>query len=127
MLALPVGCSRPATGAGRPSCSNALPGITVALSLVFLSVRYARPLYQERPLLVGAYAVLFLPVAVAATRAAVLQAPPGPEDVARSLGRGPWRVLREVTVPLAAPGAAAGAALILLAAIPSCLLGRQRT
>jgi iron(III) transport system permease protein len=106
---------------------HALPGITIALSLVFFAVRYAHPLYQELPLLVGAYAVLFLPVAVAATRAAVLQSPPGLEDVARSLGRGPWRVLREVTVPLAAPGVAAGAALtfvVCMKELPATLLLR---
>ena len=106
---------------------HALPGITVALSLVFFAVRYANPLYQELPLLVCAYAVLFLPVAVAATRAAVLQSPPVLEDMARSLGRGPLRVLREVTVPLAAPGVAAGAALtfvVCMKELPATLLLR---
>ncbi|WP_405890296.1 iron ABC transporter permease [Streptomyces sp. NBC_00133] len=106
---------------------HAVPGITVALSLVFFAVRYAHPLYQEVPLLICAYAVLFLPVAVAATRAAVLQAPPLLEDVARSLGRSPLRVLREVTVPLAAPGVAAGAALtfvVCMKELPATLLLR---
>ncbi len=180
LLALPVGVIA-ARYKGRGArlleqaayAGHALPGITVALALVFFAVRYAYPLYQQLPLLVCAYAVLFLPVAVAATRAAVLQAPPVLEDVARSLGRRPWQVLRDVTVPLAAPGVAAGAALtfvvcmkelhatlmlrptcmdtlatrlwtetgagsfagaapyaaalILLAAIPSYLLGRHRT
>lgn len=180
LLALPVGVIA-ARHRGRTAdlleqsayAGHALPGITVALSLVFFAVRYAEPLYQELPLLVCAYAVLFLPVAVAGTRAAVLQSPPVLEDVARSLGRSPLKVLREVTVPLAAPGVAAGAALtfvvcmkelpatlmlrptgmdtlatrlwtetgtgsfaaaapyaaalILLAAIPSYLLGRHRT
>ncbi|MEO3782699.1 iron ABC transporter permease [Actinocorallia sp. B10E7] len=106
---------------------HALPGITVALALVFFAVRYANPLYQELPLLVCAYAVLFLPVAVAATRAAVLQSPPVLEDMARSLGRSPLRVLREVTVPLAAPGVAAGAALtfvVCMKELPATLLLR---
>ncbi|MGX1564324.1 ABC transporter permease [Streptomyces sp. NPDC055506] len=106
---------------------HALPGITVALALVFFTVRYAYPLYQQLPLLVCAYAVLFLPVAVAATRAAVLQAPPVLEDVARSLGRRPWQVLREITVPLAAPGVAAGAALtfvVCMKELPATLLLR---
>ncbi len=46
--------------------------------------------------------MLFLPVAVAATRAAVLQSPPVLEDVARPSAAA-LRVLRSVTVPLAAP------------------------
>ncbi|SDO98340.1 iron(III) transport system permease protein [Streptomyces sp. cf386] len=133
-LALPVGVIA-ARHKGRGArlleqaayAGHALPGITVALALVFFAVRYAYPLYQQLPLLVGAYAVLFLPVAVAATRAAVLQAPPVLEDVARSLGRRPWQVLREVTVPLAAPGVAAGAALtfvVCMKELPATLLLR---
>ncbi|MEU3917176.1 iron ABC transporter permease [Streptomyces sp. NPDC029004] len=134
LLALPIGVIA-ARHRGRTAhlleqsayAGHALPGITVALSLVFFAVRYAEPLYQELPLLVCAYAVLFLPVAVAATRAAVLQAPPVLEDVARSLGRSPLRVLREVTVPLAAPGVAAGAALtfvVCMKELPATLLLR---
>ena len=93
---------------------HALPGIVVALSLVFLAVRYAQPFYQQLPVLVLAYVVLFLPAAVAAVHASVAQSPPGLEEVARSLGRSPAGVLRSVTVPLAGPGVAAGAALVFL-------------
>ncbi|MFD3887298.1 ABC transporter permease [Streptomyces microflavus] len=133
-LALPVGvlAARHRTRSARlleqaAYAGHAIPGITVALAMVFLAVRYAYPLYQELPLLVAAYTVLFLPVAVASTRAAVLQAPPVLEDVARSLGHGPLRALRRVTVPLAAPGVAAGAALTFVVGmkeLPATLLLR---
>jgi iron(III) transport system permease protein len=106
---------------------HALPGIVVALSLVFFGVRYAYPLYQQVPLLVLAYAVLFLPAAVGAVRASVAQSPPVLEEVARSLGRTPMRVLRDVTLPVAAPGVAAGAALVFLTCmkeLPATLLLR---
>jgi iron(III) transport system permease protein len=93
---------------------HALPGIVIALALVFLSVRYAYPIYQRVPVLLFAYAVLFLPAAVGAVRASVAQSPRGLEEVARSLGHRPLSVLRTVTLPLAAPGVAAGAALVLL-------------
>lgn len=133
-LALPVGILA-ARHRGRVAhlleqaayAGHAVPGITVALAMVFLAVRYAYPIYQEPPLLVLCYAVLFLPVAVAATRAAVLQSPPVLEDVARSLGDSPLRVLRRVTVPLAAPGIAAGAALtfvVCMKELPATLLLR---
>ncbi|MEU8804691.1 iron ABC transporter permease [Spirillospora sp. NPDC048819] len=134
VLALPVGVVAarhrgrlPALLEQAAYAGHALPGITVALAMVFFAVRYANPLYQELPLLVCAYAVLFLPLAVAATRAAVIQSPPVLEDVARSLGRGPLRVLRSVTVPLAAPGIAAGAALtfvVCMKELPATLLLR---
>jgi iron(III) transport system permease protein len=106
---------------------HALPGIVVALSLVFFAIRFAYPLYQRTPLLVLAYAVLFLPAAVGAVRASVLQSPPLLEEVARSLGRTPARVLREITLPLALPGVAAGAALVFLTCmkeLPATLLLR---
>jgi iron(III) transport system permease protein len=133
-LALPVGVIA-ARYRGRPArlleqaayAGHALPGIVVALSMVFLAVRYARPVYQELPILVLAYAVLFLPAAVAAVRASVAQSPPRLEEVARSLGRTPAGVLRSVTVPLAGPGVAAGAALVFLTCmkeLPATLLLR---
>lgn len=106
---------------------HALPGIVVALALVFLGVRYVQPIYQETPLLVVAYAVLFLPIAVGAVRASVSAAPPVLEEVSRSLGKSPARTLREVTLPLAAPGVAAGALLVFLTVmkeLPATLLLR---
>ncbi|MEU7002069.1 iron ABC transporter permease [Nonomuraea sp. NPDC046570] len=106
---------------------HALPGIVIALSLVFFAVRYAYPLYQRWPLLVLAYAVLFLPAAVGAVRASVLQSPPVLEEVARSLGRSPLGAIRQVTLPLALPGVLAGTALVFLTAmkeLPATLLLR---
>lgn len=106
---------------------HALPGVVVALALVFLGVRFARPIYQEVPLLVLGYAVLFLPAAVGVVRASVAQSPRRLEEVARSLGLGPWAALRRVTLPLAGPGIATGAALVLLTAmkeLPATLLLR---
>ncbi|MFI6499243.1 ABC transporter permease [Nonomuraea typhae] len=133
-LAVPVGIIA-ARYAGRLSrfaeqsayVGHALPGIVIALSLVFFAVRYAYPLYQQWPLLVLAYAVLFLPAAVGAVRASVLQSPPVLEEVARSLGRGPLGAVRRVTLPLALPGVLAGTALVFLTAmkeLPATLLLR---
>lgn len=133
-LALPVGALAARHRGRLPRlleqatyAGHALPGIVVALALVFLSVRFAYPLYQRTPVLVFAYAVLFLPAAVGAVRASVAQAPPALEEVARSLGRTPAGVLRQITLPLAAPGVAAGAALVFLTCmkeLPATLLLR---
>ena len=92
----------------------ALPGVVVALALVFFGIRFATPLYQTLGLLVFAYMVLFLPTAVGAVRSSLLQSDPSLEDAARSLGRTPFRTLIAVTVPLARPGILAGAALVFL-------------
>mgnify|MGYP002640868984 CR=1 FL=1 len=103
----------------------ALPGIAVALALVFFGVRYATFLYQSLALLVFAYLVLFFPQAMGAVRAAFLQVSPRMEEAARSLGQGPVGVLKSVTVPLVWPGLLAGAALVFLTAmkeLPATLL-----
>ena len=64
----------------------ALPGVVIALALVFFSERYAAFLYQRSPLLIVAYAILFFPLALVAVRASVAQAPTGLEEMARALG-----------------------------------------
>ncbi len=104
---------------------HALPGIVVALSLVFFSARYLTSLYQRLPVLVFAYLVLFLPLAVSAVYSSAMQASPALDEVARSLGKRPLGVLRTVTAPLLAPGVAAGTALVFLTCmkeLPATLL-----
>jgi iron(III) transport system permease protein len=103
----------------------ALPGIVLALSLVFFGANYAPWAYQTLGLLIFAYAVHFLPQAVGATRAALLQVNPSVEEVARGLGRGPAGVVVTVTAPLASSGILAGAALVFLTTmkeLPATLL-----
>ncbi len=91
-----------------------LPGIVVALALVFFGVNMAQPLYQTTGLLIFAYAVLFLPAAVGSLRASMLQVSPRIDEAARGLGKTGWQVLWRVTLPLVLPGALAGAALVFL-------------
>jgi iron(III) transport system permease protein len=103
----------------------ALPGIVLAFSLVFFGANYAPWAYQTLGLLIFAYAVHFLPQAVGATRAALLQVNPSVEEVARGLGRGPAGVVVTVTAPLASSGILAGAALVFLTTmkeLPATLL-----
>ena len=92
----------------------ALPGIVVALSLVFLGTRVVPSLYQTHWMLTFAYTVLFLPQAVGAIRASLLQVSPSLEDASRVLGRGPATTFRRVLLPLAAPASMAGGALVFL-------------
>ncbi len=134
LLALPIGllAARAPRGLGAAVerlsyLTHALPGVVIGLSLVFFGVTVAYPLYQTRWLLTLGYAALFLPLAVAAVSSAAAQAPPVLEDVARSLGRTPARVFASVTLPLTAPGIAAGAALVFLTCmkeLPATLLLR---
>jgi len=94
----------------------ALPGLVVALALVFAGINLG-PLYQSLTMLIIAYLLLFLPLAIGATRVSLLQVRPSLEDAARGLGRSRWSVLGTVTAPLASRGILAGAALVFLTTI----------
>ncbi|MBW3573478.1 MAG: iron ABC transporter permease [Actinobacteria bacterium] len=103
----------------------ALPGVVVALSLVFFGARVVTPIYQTRTLLVFAYVVLFLPQAVGAIRSSLLQVNPSLEDASRLLGRSRPATTRAVVLPLVRPGVAAGVALVFLTCmkeLPATLL-----
>jgi iron(III) transport system permease protein len=107
--------------------ANALPGIVIALALVFFAARYGGPLYQTLALLVFAYVVRFLPQALAGAGSALRTVDPRLEEAARGLGRSPLEVVARVTAPLAAPGILAGGALVFLSAmkeLPATLLLR---
>ncbi|HYI67908.1 MAG TPA: iron ABC transporter permease [Candidatus Limnocylindrales bacterium] len=95
----------------------ALPGIVIGLAFVFVAARYLPWLYQTLPLLLIAYLVRFAPEAVGITRASLLQVSPRLEEAARTLGRRPGAVLRDVTLPIIRPGLAAAAALVFLTAM----------
>lgn len=99
---------------GASYVAHGLPGIVIAIAMVSVGILLLRPFYQREPLLILAYAVLLVPLAVGSVRAAIEAAPARHEEVARSLGRGPLAAFATVTVPGAAPGIAAGAALVLL-------------
>lgn len=92
----------------------ALPGIVIALALVYFGTRYANLLYQTLPMLILAYIVLFLPEAVGALRTSLLQVNPNLEEAARSLGRNPLTAFRKVTFKLIKPGIFSGTALVFL-------------
>ena len=92
----------------------ALPGVVIALALVFFGANYARPVYQTIWLLVFAYVVLFFPVALGAVRSSLLQLNPKLEDAARGLGRTSAQTMWSVTMPLMRSGIMMGAALVFL-------------
>jgi iron(III) transport system permease protein len=103
----------------------ALPGLVVALALVFFGIRVVPSAYQTLAMLVFAYAVLFLPQAIGALRSSLLQITPSVEEASRLLGVGSFGTFRRVIVPLARPGALAGGALVFLTCmkeLPATLL-----
>ena len=96
------------------SSGNVLPGIVVALALVFFAARYLPAWYQTLPLLLLGYVTRFLPLSIGASRSALQQISPRLEEAARGLGLRPWLVVLRVHVPLARAGILAGVALVFL-------------
>jgi iron(III) transport system permease protein len=97
--------------------TQALPGVVIALSLVFFATHYAFGLYQTSALLVAAYAILHFPLALVCVKTSVAQASARLADVGRSLGRGPIAVFCRITLPLLTPGLLAGFCLVFLTAV----------
>jgi iron(III) transport system permease protein len=103
----------------------ALPGIVVALALVFFGAQRVPWAYQTMGMLVFAYMVLFLPQAIGAIRASLLQVTPSIEEASRLLGVGPVATFRRIVLPLTRPGVVAGGALVFLTCmkeLPATLL-----
>ena len=112
---------------GLAYTGNILPGIVIALALVYFGANYATPIYQTLPLLVLGCATRFLPFSISATRSALTQINPRMEEAARSLGMNSVQVLLKIIVPLAWTGITAGAALVFLSAmkeLPTTLILR---
>ncbi len=133
-LALPLAAwavrypSRIARIAERLSYSgNTLPGLVVALALVFFVTRYFMSAYQTLGLLIAAYVIRFLPEAVSSIRASLSALSPVFEEAAHSLGRKPLDVLRTLTLPMIRPGVLAGVGLVFLTSmkeLPATLILR---
>lgn len=109
--------------------SFALPGLLIALALVFwvLQAPVVGGLYQTVPLLLTAYAVHFGAQALRAAQVAVAGVPSRLDDAARMLGAGRVRRFRTIDLPLMVPGLLAGAGLVLLSTVkelPATLLLR---
>jgi len=94
--------------------AHSLPGVILALALVYIGIHWFQPLYQTSTMLVAAYVVLFLPLAVASQRVGFRAAARDLDDAAHSLGSGRLQTLGRVTLPLALPGIAAGGLFVLL-------------
>jgi iron(III) transport system permease protein len=106
---------------------SALPGIAVALALVFFGARLGGLVYQSLGLLLFAYVLRFMPYALASTRASLDAVSPRLEEAARSLGRKPLGATTAVVLPLTRSGLLAGGALVFLSTVkelPATLLLR---
>jgi iron(III) transport system permease protein len=113
----------------------AVPGLVLAFGFLALS-QEGKPLHflialggGPVLLLIVAYAVRRLPYIVRAAVAGLQQSNPAMEEAARSLGAGPWRTLRRISLPLISANIVAGAILVfafsMLEVSDSLILAQQ--
>lgn len=106
---------------------QALPGVLIALGLLFLVLRFLPGLYATVVLVILAYVVRFFPQALQALSSGLAQIPVRLEEGARLLGHHPLRAFLHVTLPLLRPAWVGGWILVFLSALrelPATLLLR---
>lgn len=95
----------------------ALPGIVVALAVIYLATRHAFFLYQGFALLLLAYAVRFLPLATGALDDGLGSQSPSLFWAARSLGCTPVAALGRAVLPAARSAVAVAALAVFIAVL----------
>lgn len=105
----------------------ALPGVIVALGLIFFGIRYLPWLYNTAWMIALAYVVRFLPQAMQSTSSSLALVSPRTDEAARIAGLSQLGVVARVIAPLVRPGLLAGGALVFVSSIkelPATLLLR---
>ncbi|UOE94355.1 iron ABC transporter permease [Alkalihalobacillus sp. LMS39] len=95
----------------------ALPGVIVALGMVFIFNNHIPFLYNTFYMIALAFIVRFLPQAMQAGDASLSLISPRIDEAARSLGYPPWKVMFKVILPSILPGVLAGGALVFVSSI----------
>jgi iron(III) transport system permease protein len=104
-----------------------LPGVIVALGLIFLFNQYIPMLYNTVFVIILACIIRFLPQAMQSGEASLSLISPRIDEASRSLGYSPWKVMYKVILPLILPGVLAGGALVFVSTLkelPATLLLR---
>ncbi|MFT4150581.1 MAG: iron ABC transporter permease [Paracoccaceae bacterium] len=103
----------------------ATPPLAFALAMVFFSLNAAPILYQSFALLIFAYVMSFLALAIGPIRLALAQIGTRQEEAARALGATPWRAFAHIVLPrLRRPMAAGGILVFIMVAkeLPMALI-----
>ncbi|MDN3495403.1 iron ABC transporter permease [Planococcus sp. APC 4015] len=133
VLAFPIAlAARRRTLFGRvleavPWITHSLPHLAVALAILVLAILGPAALYQSTAMLVIAYVVLFLPLAIAPLSLSLRRIDERLLEASRALGRSDAVTLALVVLPLMRPAALTSAILVFFAAfheLPATLLLR---
>lgn len=91
-----------------------VPPLTLALAMVFFALHTAQFLYQTLPLLILAWVMATLALALGPIRSSLLQTRPNLEESAQSLGHGPFSTFFRVVLPRLKRGVIAGTVLVFV-------------
>jgi iron(III) transport system permease protein len=91
-----------------------VPGLVLAVALLFLYLRSPVAIYGTIWILLIAYVTRFMPHGVRFASAAMRQLSGELEDASRASGASWWQTFRRVVLPLLAPGLAAGWILVFI-------------
>lgn len=121
LLAIPVAHAAIAGKVGRfmeriTYFGFGVPGIVMGTALVYVGLQLPA-LYQTLSLLVMAYVLRFIPLAVGSVRSTAENIDSGLVKAARVLGASPREAFMRITLPLTLRGMIAGAALVFLEAM----------
>ena len=94
-----------------------LPGIVVAMSLVFFTINYLDFIYQTYIVLIFGYLISFLPAALTPVKSSVSQIDPSLEEASYSLGKGKIMTFYNVIVKLSIPGVSYVGVLVFILCI----------
>ncbi|OGF53638.1 MAG: hypothetical protein A2Z21_05310 [Candidatus Fraserbacteria bacterium RBG_16_55_9] len=115
------------TWAWVSQAGQSLPGVLIALGLLFVVLRFLPGLYATVLLVILAYVVRFFPQALQALGSGLAQVPACLEEGARLLGHRPLSAFARVTLPLLRPALMGSWILVFLSALrelPATLLLR---
>lgn len=100
---------------------HAVPGVVLGIGCILAFLKplplLGFSLYGTLGIILVAYLVRFLPLALRPAQAAAVALDPAMEEAARACGAGPWRRQHTIVAPLVMPAAAAGGALVFLTAL----------
>jgi len=105
----------------------ALPGVVVALGVIFIINNYFPVFYGTSVMMTLAYLIRFLPQGLQAQESALALVSPNLEEAGLSCGCSQWQVLWKITLPMIKPGLLAGWGMVFLSSmkeLPATLILR---
>ncbi|AZR73776.1 iron transporter [Anoxybacter fermentans] len=94
-----------------------LPGVIVALGIIFIFNQYLPYFYGTPLMLLIAYIIRFLPLSLRSIESSLALISPRIDEAAKSMGVSPLKMIFQVILPLIFPGLMAGGALVFVSSI----------